>query len=363
MLSRRGLTLLLPLLSLACSDEVAEDAEGGAPIIITDAQIPLDAAPRADRATPPVVDAASPVIDAAPPEVDAAPPECEIDEDCTGLLICFQQRCLDGIRCDPGCPAGRLCVGGLCLEDPSAATGLVVDPDMLIFLFAVGGDERTLTSRVGNQSSAAVEIVGFEVEGSPTFTPGDLALPHRLAPGDTLDLVVNFRADDEHNDSGILHVLTNPPEAGVDVELLSQAKTGINGPCLSLEPARLDFGQVPRGDTLVKHSDLVSCGNQPVVVRAINRGQSIFGSLPTTFALDPQPIFPIVIDPGQRYRLNVAYTPMLSQIEGGYFDVLSDDVQNPNQQLNVGAFAVPPPLQDVALHVNIEWDTDLTDVD
>jgi len=109
--------------------------------------------------------------------------------------------------------------------------------------------------------------------------------------------------------------------------------------------------------------DLVSCSQYPLMIQNIRRGQSLLGSLPNTFSLDPMPAFPIEIQPGGRYRLNVRYTPMLSQPEMGFYQVLSNDMQNPDQRLDLSAWAMPPELQDVALHVRLEWNTDLTDVD
>ena len=118
-----------------------------------------------------------------------------------------------------------------------------------------------------------------------------------------------------------------------------------------------------RGNSTVRAFTLSSCSEIPVSVAAIQRGVSIFGALPDTFQLDPMPAFPIILQPGQSQDIQVRYTPMQAGIEAGFWQIISDDAQEPEQRVDVSAIAEPPELRDVQLHVRMNWDTDLTDVD
>jgi hypothetical protein len=59
----------------------------------------------------------------------------------------------------------------------------------------------------------------------------------------------------------------------------------------------------------------------------------------------------------------VSYSPRRAGLEGGFIEVVSDDASTPRQNVNLSAIAEPPPLEEVGLHVKLEWSTDLTDVD
>ncbi len=49
--------------------------------------------------------------------------ECTGDPDCTEGYVCEADRCVEGCRDDPGCPAGQVCEGGACVEGCRDDTG------------------------------------------------------------------------------------------------------------------------------------------------------------------------------------------------------------------------------------------------
>ncbi len=138
---------------------------------------------------------------------------------------------------------------------------------------------------------------------------------------------------------------------------------GVQDPCLQVIPARLNFAAVQRGQMGLQAFDLVSCGEVPVQVRDVVRGVTFFGPLPDTYQLHNPPAFPLMLPPGMRVPVEVSYSPRRAGLQAGFWNVRSNDAQNPEQRVDVTALATPPPLEDVGLHVRLSWDTDLTDVD
>ncbi|MCA9527354.1 MAG: choice-of-anchor D domain-containing protein, partial [Myxococcales bacterium] len=283
-----------------------------------------------------------------------------------GRVCVGGERCVEGTRCGEGgdCPVGRRCVGEICLADPRAAGGLAAEPDVLAFTFAQVGDEAARAVVLQNVGDAVLEVVELEFLGSATFAISEAPpLPIRLVPAQQREVIVRYRADDLQPDQGVLRVHTGTG-GSVDVRLLSDAKeTGQAAPCLRVQPAALAFGAVARGSDRVLPFEMVSCGTVPVTVQGIQRGVTFFGPLSANFDLVAPPAFPLRLDPGARQAIDVRYTPQRAGLEGGFWEVASDDRQSPLQRVDVNAIATPPPLEDVALHIRVSWDTDLTDVD
>jgi hypothetical protein len=360
-----GWFFLAGLLLAACSDETSEDGarDAAAPRSTRDATRtpePGDAAVEADAA--PVADAAP--ADAQVPAPDAA--ECATDDTCGDGRVCHRGQCIDGTRCatPDECPAGHVCVANLCFPDPQATGGIVPEPDRLVFTFSDAGDQVQRTTFLNNRTELPVDLTDIRIEGAATFAlENPPQLPLRVAPGRQVDVTVAFTADDRMPENAELVVETGAG-APARVALASDRKvTGGQSPCLRVAPARLDFGQVVRGHDAMRSFTLESCGQVPVRVNAIRRGRSIFGELPPTFQLTMPPPFPIVLNPGQRQQIDVTYSPRRAGLEGGFWEVLSNDPANGTQRVDVSAIATPPPLQEVELHVRLAWDTDATDVD
>jgi hypothetical protein len=373
---------LIAALAVACEDSSAggEAGAGGASggrdaaIDNTGGQPgpglgPLDAAamggdddptPLADSGTPWSGDAA----------VGPAGPECEDDDACGPARVCQNNRCIEGTRCETpdACSDGFLCVGGLCLPDPLSTGGLAASPDTLLFTFSeVDGSDVLRDVTISNQGDAAVEITGIRIEGSATFFLADPAPmpPVRLVPGQETGIVVAFRADDQRIEEAVLR-FTSDAGAPLEVRLVSQFKPlGSDDPCLQIVPNRIQFGGVLRGQEGRETFRLISCGAAPLTINAIRRGAGPFGvgQLPDTFQLGNPPAFPMVLMPGGSQDIEVVYRPLRAGLESGHWVVDSTDPANPQQRVDVVARAQPPAIADIGLHIRMNWDTDLNDVD
>ena len=368
-----GLAVSLSLGLWACDDaapSATADAEvgGGRDLggrITTDVGLGRDRGPTADAAGPRPdagADAAGPIPDTGPA------PDCVADEDCGGEAVCDRERCVPGQRCAPdfSCPVGRVCVANICIADPRSTGGLVAEPPQLVFTFSNVGEQVVRDVVLRNDGDATLEVARIEIGGSATFAVEDLPeLPVRLVPGQVAGFTVRYTADDDVIDEGqALAYGTNAATPPVAVALRSDFKAvGGLDPCLRLEPVRLDFGPVARGHDRTLGFDLVSCGQAPVSVNAIRRGAGLFGVLPDTFDLAMQPAFPIRLAPNQRQRIDVTYSPRRAGFESGFWEVFSNDPGNARQRVDVSALGTPPPLEDVAMHIRLNWTTDETDVD
>ncbi len=319
-----------------------------------------------------------PVGDAAvtpPPALDATPfidlggsePEC-LDENCAAGQVCYQGACVDGTHCDANtpCAGGRICVDGVCIGDPTSAGGLVAEPDMLVFSYNQVGEPVRFNTTLTNRGADTLNITTLNVIGSPLFVVVDPPqLPLRLVAEQHVDIAIEFTADDLITENAVLQVVTDQPDATpVEVRLESNHKqTGTEVPCLQIQPNRADFGLVPRGNIGHRNVDLIGCGEAPVIVQRIDRGQSLLGPLSDHFGIDQQPALPLVIQPGQHVTLDLTYAPGRAGLEFGTWDIRSNDPATPTQQITVSAMAAAPPLENVGLHIRVQWNTDLTDVD
>ena len=369
--------IALALCSAACSDDSGgADGPGAADALAgpTDSR-PTgptpDAGPHSDdaRATPiPGGRDAGNSIDPGGPDAAPPPPDCDDDPTCGPGRVCHRGRCIEGTRCDmpDGCGPGRICVSNICLIDTSSTGGLIAEPDALLFTFAVPGAVTTRTTVLQNEGEDAIELVAFDVTGAHNFVISDAPdTPFRLAPGRQTPITIEHTADDNSTETGLLRITTDRAAAmPIEVQLASQRKeVGGARPCLQVVPNRLNFGSVARGGSATRTFELIGCGSQSVSVDTVRRGLDFFGELPPTFQLDPPPALPAPLAQGERLEVSVTYSPRRAGFEAGFWEVVSNDEQNPIQRVDVSAVATPPPLADIGLHIRLEWDTDLTDVD
>ena len=324
--------------------------------------------------SPPLVDGAAPPTDAATPGDDAAPPEPDADTrplcgdttHCADGLICVDGRCTEPAPCDDEtpCPEGQRCEMGGCVDDgPMDGGPVVFDPALLGFNFNQAGQTFVRGCLAGPAGEAPVTITALRIDGSPTFAFEEMpALPAVVGPNAPVAISVRYTADDAMVDVAELVAVTAGGESRLPLRTSIKPATQ-EAPCLQTAPRQLVFGGVQRGQSITRDFTLTSCANVPVTVTEIRRGRTIFGETPATFQLANPPGFPLVLQPAQSQDITVEYSPRRAGIELGFWEVLSDDAQEPAQRVDMTAIAEPPDLEDVALHVRLRWNTDETDVD
>ena len=299
---------------------------------------------------------------------------CEDASDCPETYSCYRGECVPQSTCmsNSDCPENAVCVAGLCLDREPPQGGmtagqgdLAFDPPALRFTFNMVGVAQTNFVQLINIGETPLHLERLRVEGATaslfTIDQSTLSLPLRLSPQAPIQLQITYTPDDDLSDSAQLIAET---EEGVSVLLpmVGETKSAGAAPCLEITPTQLFFGSVPRGQTASREVRLSACGPQAVTVDDVKRGISFFGALPQTFSFTP-PTLPLTLSPTQSVSFEVSYTPLRAGLEAGFIEVLSDDPQSPSQRVDLSAIAEPPPIEEVALHIKLNWDTDLTDVD
>ncbi|MCB9730431.1 MAG: choice-of-anchor D domain-containing protein [Deltaproteobacteria bacterium] len=250
--------------------------------------------------------------------------------------------------------------------DPGAPE-LAVDPTQSTFPY-IAPQAATLIKQftLYNTGDAPLHITGLSTVGSADFSLALLPpLPKVLAPQKQTIVRVAFNEGDGAD--GALRIESNDPQRPVlEVPLSSYVKGTIDTPqpCAQLQPSALNFGQVARGKVATLQTTLTNCSTSTALtLTQVTRSSFLFFPLSSEFQITNLPGLPHAIAPGQSVVLDVAYAPLLAGPDSGYFLLHTDDPKEPQLQLDVSGLGVAPPLTEIGLHINLNWDTDATDVD
>lgn len=250
---------------------------------------------------------------------------------------------------------------------PAGEPNIVVDPLSHTFTYLPGVDNpQTKTVTIANDGtlSLVIEKIEWVANSSPEFTLMAMPpLPKKLNPYQTTALTVIFKEKSPHGPA-TLRITSNDPDQGVvDINFYSQSKTG-DEPCVQVLPGSLNFGQVVRGDVKSLTFDVVNCSsNLPVTVTKIERSQFFGMPLTDEFQIDPMPALPLTLPGNQKETLTMTYAPGLAGVDNGYFTFKVSDPALQSPKLDVYGVGVPPPLEEIGLHIEMEWDVDNSDVD
>lgn len=256
--------------------------------------------------------------------------------------------------------------------DPSKAPSIFIDPDSYTFSYIAGqgapvGKDMVITNM--GQGNLIVDAIEWVSGATGSYTLHQMPnLPVTLGPYEQTGFQVAFH---EVGGAGpaTLRVHSNDPLqpwAEVGFDAVSKIDSPDPTPCIQVFPTKLSFGQVVRGTTKEMTFNIKSCDvSTPLVVPNISRGQGGFlqPTLSEEFQLVNPPSWPLTIAPGQLVPITVSYSPGLAGIDSGHWKVKSTDPDQPEVKVNVDGVGVPPPLEDIALHIVVDWDTNGTDVD
>ncbi len=192
--------------------------------------------------------------------------------------------------------------------------------------------QRTLS--VLNQGSDPLVISSFLLSGHPNYsmnigaqtwdvspetaTTGiTLDPPLSIPSGEAFPIGVRFTAENADPAEGRIVLFSNDPAApaGSQVEL----RANVGGPCIAINPRRVDFGGKLVGRTARVTVDVTSCGDRPLQITEIFMLQDsspefsldlteLGSATSTPSALGPQDP-PVVLQPNQVGRFTVEYFP------------------------------------------------------
>lgn len=247
-------------------------------------------------------------------------------------------------------------------EECTQCAALSADPPELrmgVGTLGQSAERRVLLVSTGTASLRVVDIdvvsdaIGFEVLDTP--------LDQLLLPGDVVEFGVRYTASFVGPADATVRVFTDIPSV-LTIPVSVTAKTG-SVPCLELNPAALNFGSVPRGHPRTLSAQVTNCGDADLEVRDLARGSSFGIPTPSTFQWTLSTGLPAFIVPGASETIEVTYTAGRAGPQFGYIGVRSNDPDQAEARLNLNAMAQAPPLEEVDLHIQLEWDSNDTDVD
>jgi hypothetical protein len=244
---------------------------------------------------------------------------------------------------------------------------IMVDPLSHTFTYVPGVyNPETKTVTVYNEGTGTLIIdqIAWKAGSSPEFTFMALPpLPKKLAAYEQAVLTVVFKEKSPHG-KATLQISSNDADEGlVEVQFNSQSKVG-DQPCIGLSPTSLNFGQVVRGESKALPFTLSNCsGTLPLKVDQIVRSKFFGMELTQEFQMVPKPVTPMLLAPNQAIDFQMTYTPGLAGMDSGYFEFYNNDPTAPKAKLDVHGVGVPPPLEEIGLHIELEWDQDDCDVD
>ncbi len=250
---------------------------------------------------------------------------------------------------------------------PGGEPNILVDPLTHTFTYlpgVVNPQTKTVTIANDGKLSLVIEKMEWVANSSPEFTFMALPpLPKKLNPYEQTAVTVIFKEKSPHGPATLRITSNDPDQPTVDVNFYSQSKTG-DEPCVQVMPGSLNFGQVVRGDKKTLNFDVVNCSsNLPVTITKINRSQFFGMPLTDEFQVEPMPALPFTLAGNQKKTLAITYAPGLAGMDNGYFTFVTSDAGLQDPKLDVYGVGVPPPLEEIGLHIELEWDVDNSDVD
>ena len=133
--------------------------------------------------------------------------------------------------------------------------------------------------------------------------------------------------------------------------------------CIRVTPRPLEFGVVRRGEHAARVARIENCGQSSVTVTGLERGRLLGVPITDEFEITAQPRWPIALAPGgAAAEVEVTYNPGLPGLDFGHF-IVRNDSADPEAKLELSAEGRAPRVQDVSLHVQLEWNADDSDVD
>lgn len=246
------------------------------------------------------------------------------------------------------------------------AADITVDPTQYMFTYLPGVyNPQTKVVNIYNEGKMSLTVTGISWRpgSSSEFTLMALPpLPKKLNPGEQTSVTVIFKEASPHGNATLVIASNDPDEPEVDVLFQGQSKTG-DEPCGQVYPTALNFGQVVRGQTKTLGFEVRNCSSTlPLTITQIKRSTFFGMALTDEFQIDNAPNG-FTLGPSQAMPLTVTYAPGLAGIDNGYFTFVPSDASAGEMKLDVYGVGTPPPLEEIGIHVELEWDVDNSDVD
>ena len=204
------------------------------------------------------------------------------------------------------------------IEVIEAAPRLSVQPATLDFAQVPPGTTGTRQLTLLNTGDAPLEVTRLILSGHPGFAviidgeahpvspetaSAGIAIdpPLVIAPGSSKALELSFASSGPEVAEGNLWITSNGAAAGLVVPLTANA----HGPCVAVNPTRVDFGGKRVGTASVSSVDIHSCGDAPLNISSLALVDDAGG----VYAIATGGATPLVLQPGQSTTVTITYTP------------------------------------------------------
>ena len=183
-----------------------------------------------------------------------------------------------------------------------------------------------------NMGTSDLVITGFNFSGHPNFTMELDAVLHRVTaesastgitlpapvtikPGESRSITTSYTATGEEAASGSILFRSNDPLApnGTNLQLLANGA----GPCVKVNPGRVDFGGKAVGQRAVIDVQISSCSEKPLEISAIDIADDPSG----VFDVDTSALtYPIVLAQNASITVPVSFSAVaVAAYENGAF--------------------------------------------
>lgn len=186
-------------------------------------------------------------------------------------------------------------------------------------------------------------LTGIKRDGQDLFT-----YPIRIAGGQALDLVLNYRPIDEDGVGGAVVLVTTRGEHTIGVEIDDV------GAEISVSPQTLDFGRVPAGERLTREIVVKNLGQVALsITEIVLNGSPDF--TPQIGGNDPRRVPAVLEDPDgdgepglgpdKSFQIAVTYRPPVEGPDRGELLIRSSDPLSPQVSVNLTANGETPCLR------------------
>ncbi|MFO0745599.1 MAG: choice-of-anchor D domain-containing protein [Myxococcota bacterium] len=218
----------------------------------------------------------------------------------------------------------------IALTTSVGAPALSATPNPLRFKIVPAGttDEATVTLlnqgtrtlhvggfKIANDARFGVKGDGFDIHGPDGLLGVNLTQAIEVPAGESKTVTVTFTSDSPSPANGQLIVYSDDPVSGANGYVIN-LEANKDGPCINVNPKKIEFGGKSVGSIATISFDIQSCGTEPLEVRDIafvapsSPDFSLdFTRLGAGFENGPSGSLPLVIEVGGKATVDVIFVP------------------------------------------------------
>jgi len=240
-----------------------------------------------------------------------------------------------------------------------------LEADPADIAFSIGMVGQTVERRILllNTGSRSVDILDVQILSSINgFGVVDPPVGQTIERDHVLEFGVSYTAGSLNATTATIQVFTSIPSV-LSIPATVVSKDGNTDPCIEVNPTRIGFGPVQRGQTRTRQVTVTNCGSSDLDISRLERGTFFGQPTPASFQWVMTPQEPLTLPAAGRATIDVNYAPGRAGLDVGYFNIHSNDAATPIVRVDLNGTAQPPPIEEQDLHIQLDWDSNNCDVD